>query len=39
MIDQAIRPEDVKSQMLVGVRPAFAVPFFTDNGRIAVGVE
>jgi hypothetical protein len=31
VIDQTARPKDVEPQVLVGMRPAFAVPFFADD--------
>ena len=39
VIDQTAGPEYIEPQMLVGMWPALAVPFFADNSRIAVGIE
>lgn len=39
MINQATGTEDVEPQVLVGVRPALAVPLLADDSRITVGVE
>lgn len=39
VIDQATGSEDVEPQVLVGVRPALAIPLLADDGRVTVGVE
>ena len=39
VVDQAAGAEDVKPKMLVGVRPALAIPLLGDGCRVAIGVE
>ena len=39
MVDQAAGAEDVKPKMLIGVRPALAIPLLGDGSRVAIGVE
>ena len=39
VVDQAAGAEDVKPNMLIGVRPALAIPLLGDGCRVAIGVE
>jgi hypothetical protein len=39
VIDEAASPEDVETEVLVGVRSALAIPRFADYSRIAISVE
>lgn len=39
VVDQAVDAKYVEGQILVRMRPTFAIPLFADDIRIAIGVE
>lgn len=39
VIDQAVRSQNVQSQMSIWMRAAVLVPFSVDGSRVAVGVQ
>ena len=39
MVDEATGPNNIESEVLVGVRSTLAVPLLTGHSRIAVGVD